>query len=97
MPRKECKPMDERLRLIARLLESEEVASLCREFGIARVTCWDMPMIPVRSLRGHWLRVLRTAPCPVATSLESHIFQARSLISLFSPLHYQHSSPANSR
>ena len=30
--------MDERLRFIARLLEGEKMASLCREFGISRVT-----------------------------------------------------------
>ncbi len=38
MPWKECKPMDERVRFIARLLEGEQMASLCREFGISRVT-----------------------------------------------------------
>ena len=38
MPWNECKPMDERLRLIARLLEVEKMAPLCREFGISRVT-----------------------------------------------------------
>ncbi len=38
MPWKECKPMDERLRFIARLLEGEKMACLCREFGISRVT-----------------------------------------------------------
>jgi len=38
MPWKECKPMDERLRFIARLLEGEKMSGLCREFGISRVT-----------------------------------------------------------
>jgi hypothetical protein len=38
MPWKECKPMDERIRFIGRLLESEKMAPLCREFGIRRVT-----------------------------------------------------------
>ena len=38
MPWKECKPMDERLKFIARLLEGEQMARLCREFGISRVT-----------------------------------------------------------
>ena len=38
MPWNECKPMDERLRFIARLLEGERMAPLCREFGISRVT-----------------------------------------------------------
>ena len=37
MPWNECKPMDERLRFIARLLEGEKMAPLCREFGISRV------------------------------------------------------------
>ena len=30
--------MDERLSFIARLIEGEEMAPLCREFGISRVT-----------------------------------------------------------
>jgi len=38
MPWKACKPMDERLRFVARLLEGEKMAPLCREFGISRVT-----------------------------------------------------------
>jgi Homeodomain-like domain len=38
MPWNECKPMDERLRFIARLLEGEKMAPVCREFGISRVT-----------------------------------------------------------
>ena len=38
MPWKECKPMDERLKFIARLLDGEKMAPLCREFGISRVT-----------------------------------------------------------
>lgn len=38
MPWKECKPMDERLKFVARLLEGEQMAPLCREFGISRVT-----------------------------------------------------------
>lgn len=38
MPWKECKPMDERLRFAARLLDGQKTAPLCREFGISRVT-----------------------------------------------------------
>ena len=38
MPRKECRPMHERLRFTARLLEGEKMAPLCREFEISRVT-----------------------------------------------------------
>jgi transposase len=38
MPWKVCKPMDERLKFIARLLDGEQMAGLCREFGISRKT-----------------------------------------------------------
>ena len=38
MPWKECKPMDERLKFVARLLDGEKMATLCREFGISRPT-----------------------------------------------------------
>ena len=38
MPWRECKRMDERLRFVARLLEGEKMAALCREFGISRPT-----------------------------------------------------------
>ena len=38
MPWKACKPMDERLKFIARLLDGEQTAGLCREFGISRKT-----------------------------------------------------------
>jgi transposase InsO family protein len=38
MPWKECKPMDERLRFVARLLDGEKMAAVCRQFGISRVT-----------------------------------------------------------
>jgi len=38
MPWNECKPMDERLKFIGRLLQGEKMAPLCREFGISRVT-----------------------------------------------------------
>lgn len=35
---KECNKMDEKLKFIARYLEGEKIAPLCREFGISRVT-----------------------------------------------------------
>jgi len=38
MPWKECNHMDERLRFVARLLEGEKMAQMCREFGISRKT-----------------------------------------------------------
>src|SRR5215469_9035500 len=36
MPWKVCKPMDERLKFIARLLDGEKMAVACRDFGISR-------------------------------------------------------------
>src|SRR5437773_12359982 len=38
MPWRECYKMDERLRFVARLLEGEKMAVLCREFDICRKT-----------------------------------------------------------
>lgn len=38
MPWKECKPMDERLKFVARLLDGEKMSVVCREFGISRPT-----------------------------------------------------------
>src|SRR5712672_627865 len=38
VPWKECNPMDERLKFIARLLDGEKMAVVCREFGISRQT-----------------------------------------------------------
>ena len=38
MPWKECNRMDERLRFVARLLDGEKMALVCREFAISRKT-----------------------------------------------------------
>jgi len=38
MPWQECSKMDERLRFVARLLEGEKMAVLCREFDLSRKT-----------------------------------------------------------
>ena len=37
MPWKESDLMDERLRFFARLLDGENMSSVCREFGISRL------------------------------------------------------------
>jgi putative transposase len=42
MPWKECQPMDERLKFVARLLEGEKMARLCAEFGISRKTGYKL-------------------------------------------------------
>lgn len=39
MPWRECNVMDERVKFVARLLEGEKMAALCREFDISRKTC----------------------------------------------------------
>src|SRR5437879_9994848 len=38
VPWKECNPMDERLKFIARLPDGEKMAVVCRAFGISRKT-----------------------------------------------------------
>jgi len=38
MPWKECSVMDERLRLVAKLLDGDSMTEVCREFGISRKT-----------------------------------------------------------
>jgi hypothetical protein len=38
--------MDERLKFIARLLDGEKMAVLCREFGISRKTGLGPPAVP---------------------------------------------------
>lgn len=38
MPWKECNKVDEKLKFVARYLDGEKIAVLCREFGISRVT-----------------------------------------------------------
>lgn len=38
MPWKECHAMDERMRLVARLLEGDTMSAVCEEFGISRKT-----------------------------------------------------------
>lgn len=39
---KECKKMDEKLKFIARYLEGEKIAPLCREFGVTRPTAYKL-------------------------------------------------------
>ncbi len=42
MPWKECNRMNERIRFVARLLEGEKMAVMCREFGISRKTGYKL-------------------------------------------------------
>src|SRR3989337_2881704 len=42
VPWQECNRMDERLKFVARLLDGEKMAVLCREFGISRKTGYKL-------------------------------------------------------
>lgn len=42
MPWKECSKVDEKVRFVARLIEGEKMAPLCREFNIARKTGYQI-------------------------------------------------------
>ena len=51
MPWKECHVVEERLRFIARLLDGEKMAGLCREFGLSTMRCRLVPGWARRSAR----------------------------------------------
>ena len=38
MPWRKCKPIDEKLKFVARMLDGEKMSVLCQEFGISRPT-----------------------------------------------------------
>ena len=42
MPWRECCKIDQRLRFVARLLDGERMAELCRKFGISRDTGYEI-------------------------------------------------------
>jgi hypothetical protein len=50
---KECQIVEERLRFIARLLDGEKMAGLCREFGISRKTGYKI-YHRYQNLRDRW-------------------------------------------
>jgi hypothetical protein len=52
MPWKACEPMDERLKFVARLLDGEKMAGLCREFSISRKTGYKILSRALRILHG---------------------------------------------
>ncbi len=47
MPWKECNPMEEKLRFVARLLDSGKTAPTCRKFGISRKTGYKARSTPL--------------------------------------------------
>lgn len=46
MPWKESRKMDEKLRFVSRYLDGETISTLCREFGISRVTGHKIRLAP---------------------------------------------------
>lgn len=65
VPWKECSQMDERLKFVARVLDGEKMAVLCRDFGISRKTGYTMtpgwradgsraPTLPARQSASAW-------------------------------------------
>lgn len=76
MPWKECQPMDERLRCVARLLDGEKMAPLCGEFGISRKTgykifdrykAWGTEAFTDRSRRPY--RQANRLPAPIEATI----------------------------
>lgn len=75
MPWKACNPMDERLKFIARLLDGEKMAGLCREFGTSRKTGYKILgryKVPVKScptrsgkLKAATSRAMSRRPSPI--------------------------------
>src|SRR5882672_6006414 len=61
MPWQKCYKMDERLRFVARLLDGENMAALCREFDVTRKTGYKIfQRYLARQFYGLRLRVLRS-------------------------------------
>jgi transposase-like protein len=53
MPWKECSVMDERLRLVAKLLEGESMSEVCRQFGdLPQDRLQDLQSIQGARIRG---------------------------------------------
>ena len=62
MPWKERSVVEERMRFVLRLKDGESMASLCREFGISRVTGYKIydRCLPVRT---SFSNKLSSTPC----------------------------------
>lgn len=54
---KESGVVDERLKFVARLLEGEKMAPLCREFGISRKTGYKIYDVTDESFHGFTVRI----------------------------------------
>jgi putative transposase len=80
MPWQECSKMDERLRFVARLLEGQRMAGLCREFGISRKTGYKIFQryreVGLKGLTDRSRRPYRQAN-QLPASLEAHIVRLR--------------------
>lgn len=80
MPWQECSKVDERLRFVARLLEGEKMAELCREFEISRKTGYKIftryRLCGLKGLTDRSRRPYRQAN-RLPTQIESMIVQLR--------------------
>jgi hypothetical protein len=65
VPWQECNLMDERLKFIARLLDGEKMAQLCREFGVSRK--------PSSGARHRCRRRFRVCRAPAARNADATI------------------------
>jgi len=72
MPWKECNRMDERLRFVARLLDGEKMAVVCREFGISRKTGYKSSIATRMTVSAGW-RTAPGAPTGIPTSCRSRL------------------------
>jgi hypothetical protein len=53
VPWQECAKMDERFKFVARLLDENKMAVLCREFEISRIRCHAADSVVTRRSMNH--------------------------------------------
>jgi hypothetical protein len=70
MPWKECPMVDERLRFAARLLDGEEMTTVCAAFGISRKTAAQMARLRIQVARA---RAWSPSPSPRAKGTTSRL------------------------
>ena len=88
MPWKERSIVEERMRFVLRLKDGESMASLCREFGISRVTAYKIYVLEVVGAKGFepstsWSRTRRASQAalrPDEIESASRITQQSALI-----------------
>src|SRR5258708_8120838 len=89
MPWQECRKVDERMRFVARLLDGEKVAVLCREFDVSRKTGYKI-FSRYKDCGLHGLTDRSRRPYRPANRLP---FQIESLIVQLNPEHPSSGAP----